>query len=79
MDGNVVVTLCGQLEREGVIESASFFELRARLAGRYDTILPPTAVSDLMIYAYWSAGARKAGRGLRVGSGATKHSATARR
>ena len=22
-------------------------------AGRYDTILPPTAVADLMIYAYW--------------------------
>ena len=26
-------------------------------AGRYETLLPPTAVSDLMIYLYWSAGA----------------------
>ena len=31
-------------------------------AGRYDTVLPPTAVSDMMIYAYWSAGARNAAR-----------------
>ena len=29
-------------------------------AGRYDTILPPTAVADLMIDAYWYAGARDA-------------------
>ncbi|MCW2806949.1 MAG: hypothetical protein JWQ93_904, partial [Marmoricola sp.] len=29
-------------------------------AGRYDTILPPAAVADLMIDAYWSAGARNA-------------------
>jgi len=46
-------------------------------AGRYETLLPPTAVSDLMIYMYWSAGARdaaegrtvfsKAGGGTRVG------------
>ena len=35
-------------------------------AGRYDTILPPTAVSDLMIYAYWSAGARNADDGQTV-------------
>ena len=32
-------------------------------AGRYDTILPPTAVADLMIDAYWSAGARGRPRG----------------
>jgi len=32
-------------------------------AGRYDTILPPTAVADLMIDAYWSAGARVAWEG----------------
>ncbi|MBD8869573.1 metallopeptidase TldD-related protein [Nocardioides donggukensis] len=32
-------------------------------AGRYDTILPPTAVADLMIDAYWSAGARVAHEG----------------
>ena len=46
-------------------------------AGRYQTLLPPTAVSDLMVYLYWSAGARdaadgrtvfsKAGGGTRVG------------
>ncbi len=35
-------------------------------AGRYDTILPPTAVSDLMIYAYWVAGARTAWEGQSV-------------
>lgn len=32
-------------------------------AGRYDTVLPPTAVSDLMVYAYWSASARHAADG----------------
>jgi len=46
-------------------------------AGRYDTVLPPTAVADLLIYAYWSASAREAyegqsvfskpGGGLRIG------------
>ncbi len=46
-------------------------------AGRYETILPPSAVADLMIYLYWSAGARdahdgrtvfsRAGGGTRVG------------
>jgi predicted Zn-dependent protease len=35
-------------------------------AGRYDTILPPTAVSDLMIYAYWTASARDAHDGQTV-------------
>jgi len=35
-------------------------------AGRYDTILPPTAVADVMIYAYWSAGARVAHEGQSV-------------
>ena len=35
-------------------------------AGRYDTILPPTAVADLMIDAYWSAGARVAFEGQSV-------------
>jgi predicted Zn-dependent protease len=35
-------------------------------AGRYDTILPPTAVADLMIDAYWSAGARVAWEGQSV-------------
>ena len=46
-------------------------------AGRYETLLPPTAVSDLMFYLYFSAGARdadegrtvfsKAGGGTRIG------------
>jgi len=46
-------------------------------AGRYETLLPPSAVADLMIYMYWSAGARDAldgrtvfsrpGGGTRVG------------
>lgn len=35
-------------------------------AGRYDTILPPTAVADLMIDAYWNAGARVAHEGQSV-------------
>ena len=35
-------------------------------AGRYDTILPPTAVADFMIYLYWSAGARDAHDGRTV-------------
>jgi predicted Zn-dependent protease len=35
-------------------------------AGRYETILPPTAVADLMIDAYWSAGARVAHEGQSV-------------
>jgi predicted Zn-dependent protease len=46
-------------------------------AGRYEVLLPPTAVSDLLVYMYWSAGAKdaadgrtvfsKAGGGTRVG------------
>jgi predicted Zn-dependent protease len=35
-------------------------------AGRYETLLPPTAVSDLLIYLYWSAGARDAADGRTV-------------
>jgi predicted Zn-dependent protease len=35
-------------------------------AGRYDTILPPTSVADLMIDAYWGAGARVAHEGESV-------------
>lgn len=35
-------------------------------AGRYDTILPPTSVADLMIYAYWTASAREAHEGQSV-------------
>ncbi|TDE32227.1 TldD/PmbA family protein [Nonomuraea mesophila] len=46
-------------------------------AGRYETLLPPSAVADLMIYMFWSSGARdaldgrsvfaKPGGGTRVG------------
>ncbi|QKG19453.1 peptidase U62 modulator of DNA gyrase [Actinomadura verrucosospora] len=35
-------------------------------AGRYETILPPSAVADLMIYLYWSAGAQDAADGRTV-------------
>jgi len=52
-------------------------------AGRYDTILPPTAVADLLIDAYWNAGARtsedgqtifsKPGGGTRIGEQMVNH------
>ena len=55
-------------------------------AGRYDTVLPPTAVSDLMIYVYWVMSARdahdgrtvfsKAGGGTRVGERLSRHPIT---
>ncbi|MFG2001312.1 metallopeptidase TldD-related protein [Spirillospora sp. NPDC048911] len=35
-------------------------------AGRYETILPPSAVADLMIYLYWSASAQDAHDGRTV-------------
>jgi len=35
-------------------------------AGHYETLLPPSAVADLMIYLYWSAGARDAMDGRSV-------------
>jgi predicted Zn-dependent protease len=51
-------------------------------AARYETILPPTALADLMIYMYWSSGARdahdgrtvfsKPGGGTRVGEALTE-------
>jgi predicted Zn-dependent protease len=46
-------------------------------AGRYETLLPPSAVADLMIYLYWTASARDAADGRTVfsapgGSGGTK-------
>ncbi|GAA3386813.1 metallopeptidase TldD-related protein [Cryptosporangium minutisporangium] len=45
-------------------------ERRIDLAsGRYDTVLPPTAVADLMIYAYWEMGGRSAHEGRTVYSG----------
>jgi predicted Zn-dependent protease len=44
-------------------------------AGRYETLLPPSAVADLLIYTYWTAGARDAEEGRSVfaaGEGATR-------
>ncbi|MCX2971301.1 MULTISPECIES: metallopeptidase TldD-related protein [Streptomyces] len=44
-------------------------------AGRYETLLPPTAVADLLIYQLWSASARDAAEGRTVFSapgGATR-------
>jgi predicted Zn-dependent protease len=38
-------------------------------AGRYETILPPSAMADLMIYAYWTASARDAEEGRNVFAG----------
>ena len=35
-------------------------------AGRYTTVLPPTALADLMVYMYWSAGGRDAYEGRTV-------------
>jgi predicted Zn-dependent protease len=51
----------------GLAERLSWQERRIELpAGRYETLLPPTAVADLMINLYWSAGARDAGEGRTV-------------
>jgi predicted Zn-dependent protease len=51
----------------GLAERLRWQERRLDLpAGRYETLLPPTAVSDLLIYLYWSAGARDAGEGRTV-------------
>ena len=54
--------------------------------GRYETLLPPTAVSDLLIYLYWSAGAKdtadgrtvfsKPGGGTRLGEQLTSQPVT---
>ena len=35
-------------------------------AGRYEALLPPTAVADLLVYAYWNAGGRDAAEGRTV-------------
>ncbi|MDE0774643.1 MAG: metallopeptidase TldD-related protein [Nocardioides sp.] len=52
---------------EAVATRLGWGERRVDLpAGRYDTILPPSAVADLMIDAYWYAGARDAHDGQSV-------------
>ncbi len=51
----------------GLAERLGWQERRLELpAGRYETLLPPSAVADLMIDLYWSAGARDAGEGRTV-------------
>ena len=50
-----------------VVQRLAWARQRTELpAGRYQTILPPTAVADLMIDAYWGAGARVALEGESV-------------
>ena len=50
-----------------VAQRLAWAERRVDLpAGRYDTILPPSSVADLMIDAYWGAGARVAHEGESV-------------
>jgi predicted Zn-dependent protease len=54
------------LDRE-LIQRLAWAEREIDLpAGHYDTILPPTAVADLMIYAYWTMSARDAHEGRTV-------------
>ncbi|HEX8488691.1 MAG TPA: metallopeptidase TldD-related protein [Propionibacteriaceae bacterium] len=66
-----VPALCAQ-----VVERLGWSQHKVELpAGRYETLLPPSAVADLMIYLYWTAGARDAEEGRTVfsaGSGATR-------
>src|SRR5262249_5013637 len=57
--------LTGQLEQR-LAWAANRVELDA---GRYETLLPPSAVADLLIYAYWTASARDAEEGRSVFSG----------
>jgi predicted Zn-dependent protease len=59
----------GALHRE-VLERLSWSATKVSLpAGRYETLLPPSAVADLMIYLYWTAEARDAEEGRTVFSG----------
>ena len=51
----------------GLTERLGWAERTVSLpAGRYETLLPPTAVSDLLIYMYWSARAKEAAEGRTV-------------
>jgi predicted Zn-dependent protease len=57
-------------------------------AGRYETLLPPTAVADMLVYLYWSSGAKdavdgrtvfsKPGGGTRIGEDLASVPATLR-
>ena len=66
----------------GLAERLEWARRRVDLpAGRYETLLPPTATADLLTYLYWSAGAKDAldgrtvfsrpGGGTRVGESLT--------
>ncbi|MCF6525722.1 metallopeptidase TldD-related protein [Streptomyces sp. JJ36] len=56
----------GALEAE-LAQRLGWAERRLELpAGRYETLLPPTAVADLLIYQLWSSGARDAAEGRTV-------------
>jgi predicted Zn-dependent protease len=51
----------------GLTERLGWAERAVSLpAGRYETLLPPIAVSDLLTYLYWSAGAKEAAEGRTV-------------
>ncbi|MEX5717913.1 metallopeptidase TldD-related protein [Geodermatophilus maliterrae] len=57
-----VAGLAGEVERK-----LGWSKRRVDLpAGRYETLLPPSAVSDLMLYAYWTMEARDADEGRNV-------------
>ena len=48
----------------GLTERLGWAERAVSLpAGRYETLLPPTAMADLLTYLYWSAGAKEAAEG----------------
>jgi predicted Zn-dependent protease len=50
-----------------VMKRLAWSEKRIALdAGRYETVLPPSAVADLMLYSYWSSGALDAYEGQSV-------------
>ncbi|MEU1281843.1 metallopeptidase TldD-related protein [Streptomyces sp. NPDC005805] len=56
----------GALDAE-LAERLGWAERRIELpAGRYETLLPPTAVADLLIYQLWSSAARDAAEGRTV-------------
>ena len=60
-----VPALTGELERR-----IGWATTRVDLPpGRYETLLPPSAVADLMVYAYWTAAARDADEGRSVYAG----------
>ncbi len=51
----------------GLARRLAWAERKVELpAGRYETLLPPSAVADLMVYQLWSSGARDAAEGRTV-------------